>query len=51
MQKNLGTYLMFPVIIDAFYYGKPLKLVNQSMYLGSNISSTKSDINTLMGKA
>ena len=31
--------------------GKPLKLVNYFKYLGSNISSTKSNINIHIGKA
>ena len=31
--------------------GKPLKLVDQFIYLGSNISSTKSDVNICIGKA
>ena len=32
-------------------HGKPLKLVNQFIYLGSNISSNKNDFNILMDKA
>jgi len=31
--------------------GKPLKLVEKFTYLGSNISSTESDVNTRIGKA
>ena len=31
--------------------GKPLKFVNQFTYLGSNISSTKSDVNIRFGKS
>ena len=31
--------------------GKPLKLVDPFIYLGSNISSTKSDVNNHIGKA
>ena len=31
--------------------GKPLKLVDQFTYLGSNISSTESDVNIRIGKA
>ena len=30
--------------------GKPLKLIDQFIYLGSNISSTESDINIHIGK-
>ena len=30
--------------------GKPLKLVDQFTYLGSNITSTESDVNILVGK-
>ena len=30
---------------------KPLKLVDQFTYLGSNISPTESDVNTRIGKA
>ena len=32
-------------------YHKPLKLVNQFIYLGSIISSTESDVRIRMGKA
>ena len=31
--------------------GKPLKIVDQFIYLGRNISSTESDINILIAKA
>ena len=31
--------------------GKPLQLVHQFIYLGSNISSTESDVNIYIGKA
>ena len=31
--------------------GKPLKLVDEFTYLGSNISSTESDVNIVIGKA
>ena len=31
--------------------GKPLKLVDHFIYLGSNISSTENDVNIYLGKA
>ena len=37
--------------IISIFSGKPLKLVDQFIYLGSNISSTESDVNMCIEKA
>ena len=36
---------------NSSFNGKPLKLVDQFIYHGSNISFTESDVNTYIGKA